>query len=66
MKSGVAKQPFKEALLKDKTIREKLSEKEIDYALNPRNYLGTAKKQIELAVKRTEEERKNRGLETRQ
>jgi adenylosuccinate lyase len=66
MKSGVAKQPFKEALLKDKTIRETLSEKEIDDSLNPRNYLGTAKKQIELAVKRTKEDRKNRGLETRQ
>jgi adenylosuccinate lyase len=62
MKSGVAKQPFKETLLKDKTIRETLSEKEIDDALNPRNYLGTAKKQIELAVKRTKEERKNRRL----
>ena len=62
MKSGVAKQPFKETLLKDKTIRETLSEKEIDDALNPRNYLGTAKKQIELAVKRTKEDRKNRGL----
>jgi adenylosuccinate lyase len=66
MKSVVAKQPFKETLLKDKTIRETLSEKEIDDALNPRNYLGTAKKQIELAVKRTKEDRKNRGLETRQ
>jgi adenylosuccinate lyase len=66
MKSGVAKQPFKEALLKDKTVREKLSEKEINGALNPRNYLGTAKKQIELAVKRTKDDRKNRGLETRQ
>jgi len=66
MKSEVAKQPFKETLLKDKTVRETLSEKEIDDALNPRNYLGTAKKQIELAVKRTKEERKNRGLETRQ
>ncbi|MGD8544233.1 MAG: adenylosuccinate lyase [Candidatus Bathyarchaeota archaeon] len=62
MKSGVAKQPFKETLLKDKTVRETLSEKEIDDALNPRNYLGTAKKQIELTVKRTKEERKNRRL----
>ncbi len=62
MKSGVTKQPFKEILLKDKTVRETLSEKEIDDALNPRNYLGTAKKQIELVVKRTKEERKARGL----
>jgi adenylosuccinate lyase len=65
MKSGVEKQPFKETLLKDKTVRETLSEKEIDEALNPRNYLGTAKKQIELAVKRTKEERKARGLQTK-
>jgi len=66
MKSVVEKQPFKETLLKDKTVQETLSEKEIDEALNPRNYLGTTTKQIELAVKRTKEERKNRGLETRQ
>jgi adenylosuccinate lyase len=65
MKSGVEKQPFKETLLKDKTVRETLSEKEIDEALNPRNYLGTTTKQIELAVKRTKEERKARGLQTR-
>jgi len=65
MKSGVEKQPFKETLLKDKTVRETLSEKEIDDALNPRNYLGTTMKQIELAVKRTKEERKARGLQTR-
>jgi adenylosuccinate lyase len=62
MKSEVEKQPFKETLLKDKTVRETLSEKEIDDALNPRNYLGTTTKQIELAIKRTKEERKARGL----
>jgi len=62
MKSGVEKQPFKETLLKDKTVRETLSEKEIDEALDPRNYLGTTTKQIELAVKKTKEERKARGL----
>jgi len=65
MKSGVEKQPFKETLLKDKTVQEKLSEKEIDEALNPRNYLGTTTKQIELAVKKTKEERKARGLQTK-
>jgi adenylosuccinate lyase len=65
MKSGVEKQPFRETLLKDKNVRETLSEKEIDEALNPRNYLGTTTKQIELAVKRTKEERKARGLQTR-
>jgi len=65
MKSVVEKQPFKETLLKDKTVRETLGEKEVDEALNPRNYLGTTTKQIELAVKRTKEERNARGLQTR-
>jgi len=65
MKSEVEKKRFKGTLLNDKTVRETLSTKEIDEALNPRNYLGTTTKQIELAVKRTKEERKTRGLQIR-
>jgi adenylosuccinate lyase len=53
---------FKEALLQDKSVSGKLSEKEIDAALNPRNYLGTTLEQIELAVNITKEERRARGL----
>lgn len=56
IKSEMEKRHFREILLEDKLVREKLSEKEIDYALNPRNYLGTAKKQVELMVKKTREE----------
>jgi len=56
IKSEMEKRHFREILLEDKRVREKLSEKEIDYALNPRNYLGTAKKQVELMVKKTREE----------
>jgi adenylosuccinate lyase len=62
IRSETEKQTFKEVLLQDKTIREKLSEKEIDEALNPNNYLGTSIKQIELVVKKTRCERKARGL----
>jgi len=62
IQSEAEKQPFKKTLLQDKTVREKLSEKEIDKALNPRNYLGTAIKQISLVVKKTQRERKARGL----
>lgn len=43
-------------------MRENLSEKEIDEALNPRNYLGTALGQIELMVDKTMEERRAGGL----
>jgi len=62
IQSEAEKQPFKKILLQDKTVREKLSEKEIDKALNPRNYLGTAIKQVELVIKKTKRERKARGL----
>jgi len=62
MKSEMEKQPFKRVLLEDETVRKMLNEKEISKALNPRNYLGTAVKQVELVVRKTRQERKNRGL----
>jgi adenylosuccinate lyase len=49
--SEVDKKPFKEVLLGDKFIHGKLSCDEIDSALNPKNYLGTAVKQAEAFVK---------------
>jgi adenylosuccinate lyase len=62
IKSEIEKVPFKKVLLEDDVVRKKLSEKEIDEALNPRNYLGTALKQVELMVEKTKQERKNRKL----
>jgi adenylosuccinate lyase len=61
IKSEMEKQPFKKVLLDDRTVRKMLNEKEISKALNPRNYLGTAVKQVELVVRKTKQERKNRG-----
>lgn len=51
IKSELEKRHFKEILLEDKFVRGKLSEKEIDEALNPKNYLGTAVKQAESFAK---------------
>jgi len=62
IKSKMEKKHFREILLEDKVVREKLSEKEVDDALNPRNYLGTALEQVELMVKKAREEREARGL----
>jgi adenylosuccinate lyase len=45
MKSEVEKRHFRDILLEDKLVSSKLSEKEIEGALNPKNYLGTAVKQ---------------------
>jgi adenylosuccinate lyase len=47
IKSELEKRHFKEILLEDKFVRSKLSKKEIDEALNPKNYLGTAIEQAE-------------------
>ena len=51
IESALEKRDFKQVLLQDKFISSKLSEKEIDQALNPRNYLGTAIKQAEKFAK---------------
>lgn len=62
MKSDVEKRLFKTVLLEDNAVRDMFSEKDIDKVLDPRNYLGTTVKQIELAVEKTKQERKARGL----
>jgi adenylosuccinate lyase len=54
LKSEVEKRPFREILVEDSVVRRKLNEKEIDQALDPKDYLGTAVRQVELAVKKTE------------
>jgi len=62
MKSDVEKRLFKTVLLEDNAVQDMLSEKEINKVLDPRNYLGTTVKQVELAVEKTKQERKARGL----
>jgi adenylosuccinate lyase len=55
------KRHFKEVLIENENIRRFLSEKEIEESLDPKNYLGTAVKQVELAIEKTKKERKARG-----
>jgi adenylosuccinate lyase len=62
LKSDVEKRPFKEILVENGTVQKMLNGREVDEALDPRNYLGTAVKQVELVVKMTKRERKARGL----
>ena len=64
IRSASENRPFREVLLEDKVIRRMLNEKEIDEALNPRNYLGTAIEQVELIIEKTKQDRKNRELTT--
>jgi len=47
IKSQMENRYFKEVLLEDENVRKFLSVDEIEKALNPRNYLGTAIQQIE-------------------
>jgi adenylosuccinate lyase len=51
IQSALEKRDFKVILLKDKFISSKLTQKEIDDSLNPKNYLGTAVKQAEKFAK---------------
>ena len=62
IKSKTEKKFFKEFLLKNDIIKRMLSEREIDEALNPKNYLGTSVEQVELAIRKTRQERKAKGL----
>jgi adenylosuccinate lyase len=62
IKSETERQHFKETLLEDKRVSGKLTKKEIDAALNPRNYLGTATRQVVQMVGKTKKERRIRGL----
>ena len=62
IKSETEKRHFREILLEDKIVSRKLTGKEIDEALKPKNYLGTAKEQVAQIVKKTIKERKARGL----
>jgi adenylosuccinate lyase len=58
IRSEAEKQPFNKVLLEDKFVSKKLTEKEIKKTLNPRSYLGTAVKQVDLVIKKTRRERK--------
>jgi adenylosuccinate lyase len=51
IKSAAEKKQFKQVLLEDDMVSRRLNEKEIDAALNPKNYLGTAVKQAEKFAK---------------
>jgi len=63
-KSLVENKDFKTVLIESPEVRKYLSEKEIVEALKPRNYLGTAVKQVEAAIKITLRERAKRGVKT--
>ncbi|HLN89283.1 MAG TPA: adenylosuccinate lyase [Candidatus Binatia bacterium] len=51
IQSSLEKKPFKQVLLEDKLVSGKLSEKKIDWTLDPKNYLGTAIEQAERFAK---------------
>ena len=51
IQSVLENKDFKQVLLEDKFVSSKLSEKEADQALNPKNYLGTAVMQAERFAK---------------
>jgi adenylosuccinate lyase len=63
IKSHNEQRAFKQVLSENSTIKKLLNQKEIDEVMNPRNYLGTATKQIEQVIEKTRKERRARGLQ---
>jgi len=55
---------FRDALLGDSEVAEKIGQAEIEDLLNPRNYLGTAVEQVERCAAKTKQERQLRGVVT--
>jgi adenylosuccinate lyase len=47
IKSAAENRPFKQIIMEDPIVRSRLTEKEIEAALDPKNYLGTAVSQAE-------------------
>lgn len=62
IKSYTEKRIFKEILKENKIVQNTLSSTEIEDVMNPTNYLGTALEQIDIVIKMTQQERKDRGL----
>jgi len=60
IKSELENHHFKEIIVENRKIRKLLTEKEISDALDPKKYLGTAFKQVELIIKKTRQERRAR------
>jgi adenylosuccinate lyase len=54
--------PFKEVLSENSIVKKMLTPEEIDNVMDPRNYLGTATKQIDDVIEKTRKERRVRGL----
>jgi adenylosuccinate lyase len=61
-KSHAEHRPFKNVLEENASVQKLLNNKKIDEVMNPRNYLGTALQLIEQVVKKTRNERRDRGL----
>jgi adenylosuccinate lyase len=57
LESESEKRRFKEVLKENKIVSKKLNAKDIDKALNPMNYLGTAPVQVDSMIKKTMNER---------
>ena len=62
MESTTHEKPFKDLVRENTEVTKLLSGKELDYVLDPRNYLGKTRDLIRGAVEKTQQERRLRGL----
>lgn len=62
IKSHNQQRPFKQVLAENSKVKKVLTPEEIEKVMDPRNYLGTAIKQIDNVIEKTRKERQSRGL----
>ena len=62
IKSHNEQRAFKDVLSENSQVKKVLSPEEIDAVMEPRNYLGTATKQIDNVIEKTRKERQARDL----
>jgi adenylosuccinate lyase len=62
IESTASQKPFQDLVQKNAEVARMLSRDELGSVFDPRNYLGKTKDLIRLAVEKTRQERRSRGL----
>jgi adenylosuccinate lyase len=62
IESTVSEKPFQNLVRENAEVARLLSKSELESVFDPRNYLGKTRDLIRLAVEKTRQERRSRGL----
>jgi len=57
IKTSTDNRTYKEVLFKNQIIKKNFTEKELNWYLNPKNYIGTAVEQVENVIKKIKKDK---------